>query len=226
MSTQPTQIVESAIDCDLMDVKNIGKLIEEFAQKTPLQEAWNVFCIEKSLPNIDNLNDYSIIKSFYDFEFQENVFQNSRKPIIFIEFLGKKLTNTKDAKYKNILNYIASELVKVVDFKFFNASLIYSLDYENYMEIDMKFIQAENSFDNFDPDESEEDFLFAMNNASILALIRACFQNCQPKKNPSKIFKDLKKCVDKIYVDQIPKEIYDRIWERATEIDDDYNTFW
>jgi hypothetical protein len=63
-----TTIIENSIDCNLMDTKNISKLVDEYTIPTPLQEAFNRFCIEKSIPNhnyeqSDSLIINSIINS-------------------------------------------------------------------------------------------------------------------------------------------------------------------
>ena len=55
-------IIENAIHCQFMDSKNITKMIEEYTVMTPLQEAFNRFCIEKSIPNRSACNETHIIE--------------------------------------------------------------------------------------------------------------------------------------------------------------------
>ncbi len=48
-STQAIKTIESSIDCDLMDVKNISKMIESFTELSSLQRAYKHFCHCKSI---------------------------------------------------------------------------------------------------------------------------------------------------------------------------------
>ncbi len=193
------KIIEKEIDCTLMDARNISNLIESFTSLTNLQKAWKRFCEEKSMVDTCDYNDYSILSSIKDPKslFQFDYF-NSRKDFI-------SLYCNKECQ-EQIIQY----LLQHFDYTFFNASLIYSLykdeDYCCLGDTDLPL--AEQEFDNYNGDNNEDDFDLAMSNASIIKLI---ILMCNYKLPLAKQY------FDTYFKQQIPTEVYERIWIRAID---------
>ena len=204
-------VISTAIECPLMDSKNISNLIEQFTTLTPLQSAWKRFCEEKSMFDSSKHNDYLILSSIKDPQMEDSIFQfdcfNSRK-VFISEYCTKEIQ-------EQIIEYILSDF----NYTFFNASLIFSLykdeDYccEDYCCLgDIGLALAEQEFDNYDGDSNEEEFEFALINASLIKLVTMLSNNN---------LITVKKYFDLYFTEQIPREIYERIWHRAIRHEDE-----
>jgi hypothetical protein len=162
-----------------------------------LQNSWTDFCIQKSLNNTE-INVISLVENMIKSENNEDSIFQDRRPLEFIKFL----------KNKDLLSEIAINVAHSIDFKFFNASLLYACCLEDTESAEDLVIE-EQDFDTYNP-EAEENFLLAMRNANLIAIIRACTK--------SKSIKKTKKIIDNISTN-LPKNIYDRIWNRAIEFE-------
>jgi hypothetical protein len=216
--SQSTKInlISDYIDCDLMDVSNISNLIDQFTVLTPLQQYWKRFCIEKSLPDISDFNDFKIIESIKGTSSHEdNVFLHSRSIFEFIEYCDE-----------STLKVLINEVLNNINFKFFNASLIYSCADDDfdfaYEYMDEQLIHAEQEFDGYQlEEENEEDFLLASAQSSKIKFIRYCLERIHEREVK---FPELKKVFDQLYSEgkiDIPTKIYNRIWNRVIEYDFD-----
>jgi hypothetical protein len=208
-------IVSKYIDCNMMDTVNISNLIEEYTQLTHLHKAWKRFCEEKSIPDKSNFNDFIIIESIKgECPKENNVFQYGRTPFEFIDYCDTPL-----------LQLLSKEILTSLDFKFFNASLLYSCgedDYDyGYEYLESELIHAEQEYDNYDAEESEEDYLYAIAQSTKIKLVRLCLQRIHDR---DVLLPELKKLFDSFYPfgkNCIPKNMYERIWKRAIEYDFD-----
>ena len=162
-----------------------------------LQNSWTEFCIQKSLNNTE-IDITSLVDNMIKCENNEDSIFQDRRPVEFIKFL----------KNKDLLSEIAIKISQSIDFKFFNASLWYACCLEDTETVEDLVIE-EQDFDNYNPEE-REDNLLAMRNANLIAIIRACTK--------SKSIKKTKKIIDNISTN-FPKDIYDRIWNRALEFE-------
>jgi hypothetical protein len=209
------ELIKESIDCNMMDTVNIFNLIEEYTQITPLHEAWKRFCEEKSLPDISNFNDLIIIESIKgECPEEDNVFQQCRTPFEFIDYCDTP-----------ILKLLINEILSCIDFKFFNASLLYSCSFDDYDYgydyLESQLIHAEQEYDKYDAEESEEDYLYAISQSNKIKLVRLCLQRIHDREV---FLPELKKLFDSFYPfgkNCIPKNMYERIWERAIEYDFD-----
>ena len=208
-------IISESIDCNMMDTVNITNIIEEYTQITPLLKAWKRFCEEKSLPDISNLSYFAIIESIKgECPEEDNVFQRYRTPSEFIDYCDTP-----------ILKLLINEILSCIDFKFFNASLLYSCGEDNYDYeydyLEYELIHAEQKYDNYDADESEENYLYALTQSTKIKLVRLCLQRIHDREV---FLPELKKLFDSFYPfgkNCIPKDMYERIWKRAIEYDFD-----
>ena len=232
-STQAIKTIESSIDCDLMDVKNISKMIESFTELSSLQRAYKHFSHCKSIFDESDYNENKIIESIIEYNVKdENLLKAAHTtPQDFIMHLGFYIDDEEKGKeYKNLLFVIANKLLESIDFKFFNASLLLSLNMPvcsgiMSMDDDMEdwIIQEKLSleFDGFDVTNNDH-YLHALKNARNISLARLCIIKALYQDDEDVAQNSILKLQDMMshyYNDQIPEEMYERIWQRTIELD-------
>ena len=235
-SIETIKTIESSIDCNLMDTKNIAKLIESFTELSSLQKAWKHFCHCKSIFDVSDHNDIKILDNLINYSDMDikvdTIFENGTKPIDFIVFLGCYINvwmtddNEKSEEYKALLLALAKAYIAAIDFKFFNASLLMSttLEMEMFCEfVNSDLLSAESSTDGFDPDNNDHYFHARKNGLKIslarLCIIKALYQDVEDVHGEPLIMVELKELFEGVYVNQIPQEVYKRIWQRAIDFD-------
>jgi hypothetical protein len=226
-STQAIKTIESSIDCNLMDVKNISKMIESFTELSILQKAYKHFCHCKSIFDESDYNENKIIESIIEYNVKdENLLKAAyTTPQDFIMHLGFYIDDEEKGKeYKNLLFVIANKLLESIDFKFFNASLLLSLNISFIPGVIDDVVDQEKlslEFDGFDVDNNDHYFHALKNGRNIslarLCIIKALYQDDEDvAKNSIMKLQDM---MSHYYNDQVPEEMYERIWNRAIELD-------
>jgi hypothetical protein len=113
-----------------------------------------------------------------------------------------------------------------IDFKFFNASLLLSLNISFIPGViddvvDQEKLSLESAHDGFDVDNNDHYFHALKNGRNIslarLCIIKALYQDDEDvAKNSIMKLQDM---MSHYYNDQVPEEMYERIWNRAIELD-------
>lgn len=226
-STQAIKTIESSIDCDLMDVKNISKMIESFTELSSLQRAYEHFCICKSIFDESDYNENKIIESIIEYNVKdENLLKAAHTtPQDFIMHLGFYIDDEEKGKeYKNLLFVIANKLLESIDFKFFNASLLLSLNISFISGVIDDTVDQEKlslEFDGFDVTNNDH-YLHALKNARNISLARLCIIKALYQDDENAAQNSILKLQDMMshyYNDQVPEEMYERIWQRTIELD-------
>ncbi len=81
---QQLTLIENAINCHNMDCGNIAAIIDKYTEKTPLQECWERFCLEKNIIDNTNCSEKYIIELLTNSQ-QENDNDNAN-PFQFIKY--------------------------------------------------------------------------------------------------------------------------------------------
>jgi hypothetical protein len=196
--TMSLNIIENAIDCPLMDCNNIS----------PLQLAWKRFCEEKSIMSYNQCDD----NDFRIMELMKDPISAKGFPSTCNSFLYRQTFITEYCN-ETCKNQIFSYLLTNFDFKFFNASLIMSLyEPEDECCIDNDLCEIERHYDNYYGTENEDDYFYALKNATQLKLMLCCCGH--------KLIK-LKDKLDKLDTIANQKPItnyyryYERVWNRV-----------
>lgn len=194
-----TEIISDSINCDLMDCKNIASIIESLTELTPLQKAFQKFCIEKSIPNNSDYNDRLIIESMKYPHSDESCFDLC-PPVYFIDYC--------DASLKQ---YIIHELIKDFNFKYFNAVLLHSV-FEDFdcPEDKPDLLEEENDGYSLYDDEINNEVIIR---SQILRIILYCFNGNFNKFKT--FFDDCIKSNEVSFNNNITKDDYERIFQRS-----------
>ena len=213
--------ISKCIDCNLMDTINISNIINQFIQLTPLQLAWKRFCTEENLMDTSDFSDFRILDHIKDTYPKNNNLYQYGKTYEFIDYCDDSL-----------LKLLINELLNSIDFKFFNASLLYScgeVDYDFHSEfMEDRLIHAEEEYDNYEYNEENlSDYFYAVAQSNKIKFIRYCLQRLN---NREIRLPELKKTFDSFFYSLSNKDkedskcklctkIYERIWQRAIDYD-------
>ena len=173
-------------------------------QSNHLQQAWSRFCEEKSLTNFTKSDD-DVIALIVNDNKRRTLFPYPASFHFIRIFINNYCIDVFSKR-------IGTELLKSFDWKFFNASLLMSLSDDDF-EIDNDLCEAEKEFDGYEEIENENHYDKALVNAAVIKLIIACYPyNLSVLKN---LFDKLECPLD--------KALYERIWKRAIELDEEIN---
>jgi len=194
-----TKIISDSINCDLMDCKNISNIIESLTELTPLQNAFQSFCTQKSIPDVSDYNDKKIIESIKYPHSDESCFELC-SPIYFIDYCDT-----------SVKQYIIHELIKDFDFKYFNAVLLHSIfDEFDHPEDNTEILEQENDGYSVYDDEINNEVVIK---SQILRIILYSFKgNINTFKS---FFDDCIKSNEVSFNNNITKDDYERIFQRA-----------
>ncbi len=196
------------IDSYNFDNFNLSKLICGYVNLTPLQKLWSKFCIEKSLPNISDYNDYLIINGLINPD-NDSVFQGIRKPDEFYEYFEND---------NELINYILPFIEEKIDFTYFNASLLIAIFGEECL--DDESFEYENNYDNFDNSDDEK-YEIAIKNSYIFQFLLNQVFNCKLVDLKSFL---LNKIIQKESNNNIDLNVFNNIWERI--FDEPYDNLY
>ena len=240
---QKEQIIAQSIDCKLMDILNMSKIISEYTIYTLLQEKWNeyskdIICddeliIEKILKNDEGFLSIIFIKLEIEYintkkEYNNQIKEYMNQEIITLKSKKKEIEELEDQlssckyKLKNVLflNYLADKCLSKVDFKYFNASLMYSITFEDFDTLNEDLLHKEQ--DGFCHNDKEK-FDVAWKSARYIYIARKCLITIlnateEYGYNVGVDLQDLKYIFEK-YNTSLNKETWNRIWKRAFKYD-------